>query len=442
MATSNEKFLQAIQYTLEDLQEISENEREIPLSWYGKFIANNKKSLDPSYLENDFEKLYEELYNEETNILNELKSYSSIIITRDGMNLRCAEKIIEKAKADQRRIIKAKKLQKIENFIEKDKTNVCIRIRGMNNEIKNEKGIKSFFGKKEGKNEPFSFISVVDIEKCQHKNANVEGEKKAKYSTHVESINEFISKFSDTGNELKEDLKLLHNYIVEDIRKGEADHEVYKAFNEYMELLKENIKKNRRYIENTEEKALQKELDEFTNKIEEYIMRRIYKYVYPKDPLPKDNEFYNKTKYLDWVTPEHLEIKKFYINQLGLAIYWIKKMDDAKSVLDKIRCIQNAHTNVNNNIRFSSGKDKDAGSDETTPIFHYIVIKAQPKRIISNINYIHCFFDMVNGGSYAFLVTQLESVISFILNINHEKLNITKEEFEKNIAESKSKHKL
>ena len=117
-------------------------------------------------------------------------------------------------------------------------------------------------------------------------------------------------------------------------------------------------------------------------------------------------------------------------------------MDDAKSVLDKIRCIQNAHTNVNNNIRFSSGKDKDAGSDETTPIFHYIVIKAQPKRIISNINYIHCFFDMVNGGSYAFLVTQLESVISFILNINHEKLNITKEEFEKNIAESKNKHKL
>ena len=444
MASSNEKFLQAIQYTLEDIQEISENEREIPLSWYGKFISNNKKSLDPSYLENDLEKLYEELYNEETNILNELKSYSSIIITRDGMNLRCAEKIIEKAKSDQRRIIKAKKLQKIENFIEKDKTNVCIRIRGINSENKNEKekGIKSFFGKKEGKNEPFSFISVVDIEKCQHKNTSTEGEKKAKYITHVESINEFISKFSDFGNEQKkEDLKIMHQFIVDDIRKGEAEHEVYKAFNEYMVLLKENIKKSKRYIENTEEKALQKELDEFTNKIEEYIMRRIYKYVYPKDPLPEDNKFYQKTKALEWVTPEHLEIKKLYINQLGLAIYWIKKMDDAKSVLDKIRCIQNAHSNVNNNIRFSSGKDKDAGSDETTPIFHYIVIKAQPKRIISNINYIHCFFDMVNGGPNAFLVTQLKSVISFILNISHENLNISKEEFEKNMTNSKMKYK-
>ena len=124
MATSNEKFLQAIHYTLEDILEFSENDNSIPLNWYGQFIINNKESLDKSYLENDLEKLYEELYNEETNILNELKSYSSILITRDGMNLRCAEKILEQKKNDKRSILKARKLKKIENLIEKNKIEI------------------------------------------------------------------------------------------------------------------------------------------------------------------------------------------------------------------------------------------------------------------------------------------------------------------------------
>ena len=184
MATSNEKFLLAIQYTLEDILEFSDNENEIPLHWYGQFIANNKQSLDQSYLINDLEKLYEELYNEETNMLNELKSYSSIIITRDGMNLRCAEKILEKTRNDQRRIIKAKKLQKVENFIDKDQTNICIKIKEENKTDKEKGGIKGLFGKKEGKSEPFSYISIVDTEKCPHKNiafmASIEGEKKSK----------------------------------------------------------------------------------------------------------------------------------------------------------------------------------------------------------------------------------------------------------------------
>ena len=46
-------------------------------------------------------------------MLNEVKSYSSIIITRDGMNLNCDEKILEKTRNDQRCIIKAKKYKNL-----------------------------------------------------------------------------------------------------------------------------------------------------------------------------------------------------------------------------------------------------------------------------------------------------------------------------------------
>ena len=456
MATSNEKFLLAIQYTLEDILEFSENENEIPLHWYGQFIANNKQSLDRAYLDNDLEKLYEELYNEETNMLNELKSYSSIIITRDGMNLRCAEKILEKTRNDQRRIIKAKKLQKVENFIDKDQTTICIKIKeeDKNKGDKEKGGIKGLFGKKEGKSEPFAYISIVDVEKCPHKNiafmASIEGEKKVKINTHARSINDFINKFRYTKKdepnknekEKKDDLKILNRFIREDIETGDAKYQVFKAFNEYLELLKESIKKKKIYIESTNEKEREKELTEFTNQIEEHIMRKIYKYVYPQKPLKKDNEFYKKTILLDWVTPENLEIKKLFINQLGLAILCIKKMDEAKSVIEKIKCIQNAQTSVNNLYKFSTGKNKDAGQDETTPIFQYIIIKAHPKRMISNLNYIKTFFDMVNGGQNSFLVTQLESFITFVENVTYQQLKISAEEFKKNIREAEKKFEL
>ena len=443
MATSNQKFFEAIHYTLEDLFEFSENENDIPLKWYGQFIVNNIQSLDSYYLENDFEKLYEELYNEETNILNELKSYSSILITRDGMNLRCAEKIIEKSKSDLRRIFKAKKLQKIETYIEKEKLAVCIKIKEKE-DGKNDKdkiGIKGFFGKKEGKNAPFSYISVVDQNICPHKNmafiASMEGEKKIKSSTHAETVNEFIMRFKDPLNDAKKlELKTLSKFIAEDIKSGEASHEVYKAFNDYKELIKEKIKNNEKYIESKNENDLKIELNEFTDKIEEHIMRKIYKYVYPKVPLKEDYEFYKRTRLLDWITPEHLEIKKLFRNQLGLAIKWIKKMDEANSVMEKLRCIQNAQKNVNNLIKFSSGKDKNAGQDETTPIFQYILIRAHPKRIISNLNYISCFFDRISGGQNAFLLTNMQSFITFIENVTPDQLNMTKEEYDKKIKEA------
>ena len=57
-------------------------------------------------------------------------------------------------------------------------------------------------------------------------------------------------------------------------------------------------------------------------------------------------------------------------------------MDDMRSVNDKLNCIREAHAALNNVIKFSNGSDANAGQDEITPIFQYIIIKAQPKKFI------------------------------------------------------------
>ena len=112
-------------------------------------------------------------------------------------------------------------------------------------------------------------------------------------------------------------------------------------------------------------------------------------------------------------------------------------------MFEKLDCIKDAHTNMNNTIKFSSGKNDDAGQDELTPIFQYIVIKAQPKRIHSDINYIKCFLGESGlRGQEGFLVTQMESATSFITAIDHEQLKMSKEEYDKKILDSKVRHGL
>ena len=208
---------------------------------------------------------------------------------------------------------------------------------------------------------------------------------------------------------------------------------------EYIAILKENIIKSNKLKDCKTKEEMDKEIINFTNKIEEYIMRKIYKSVYRDDYyLAEDTNFYNKTKELSWIVPEQLDIKKLYVNQLRFALSNIRKMDEAKSVYEKIRCIENAFTNISNSIKFSTGK-ATPGQEEVTPILHYTIIKAQPQRFISQLNYIKCFRDLSKGGKSAFMVTQLQSSVTFIMNLDHTKLKITKEEFDKNIKEAKTK---
>jgi hypothetical protein len=94
MAKNTKKFFSALKYTLDDFGEFSEVKNIIPLKWYGQYIFNNKDGLDDKYKINDYSKLYDEIFNEEFNTLSELKSVISVIITRVGMYIRCAEKIL------------------------------------------------------------------------------------------------------------------------------------------------------------------------------------------------------------------------------------------------------------------------------------------------------------------------------------------------------------
>ena len=101
-------------------------------------------------------------------------------------------------------------------------------------------------------------------------------------------------------------------------------------------------------------------------------------------------------------------------------------------MFDKLDCIQNAYVIMNNTVKFISGKNENFGQDELTPLFQYILIKSQPERLSTNINYIKCFLsedDLI--GKNGFYCSQMESGCNFILNIKSSDLKMKDDEFNK-----------
>ena len=420
-AQSTDKFFSAIKYTLEELGEYNELSNNIPLNWYSQYIYNYKKELDIEYQKEDFSKLYSEISSEENNILNELKSLSNIIITRDGMNLRCAEKILAKAIYELKRIEEAKKYNQLEKFIKTRKIEVCVYQPDDSAKSKNK--------------DKDLLINIFDLKSCPFGNSFNDN----KNHIHINSINDFIKIFS-SNNKIK-----LKSYIREAIIKGENKYNISEIIGKYMELVAKKIRENKTIFgELNDEK-----LEEFSKNIENHIIRKIYKYVYPPNKSEIDLKIQNDTRTLGWIQPENLDIKKLYVNQLKSAEKYISKMNESKSVFDKLECIQNAFVIMNNTIKFISGKNENAGQDELTPLFQYIIIKSQPERLHTNINYIKCFLSSTDLISkYGFFVSQMESACTYILNIkgsdfkmDNEEFNKLREQYAKNIEDKDFKNK-
>ena len=403
-AQSSDKFFSAIKYTLEELGEYSELSNDIPLKWYSQYICNYKKELDIEYQKEDFAKLYSEISTEEINILNELKKLSNVVITRDGMNLRCAEKILQRSTYELRRIEEAKKYNQLEKFITTKKVEVCI--------IQPEDNIKNLNPEK-----VFPII-INEMKQCSVTNLP------EKNHCHINNINEFINLFADNLRfKIKEMIKM-------DIINGERKYRLSEIISKYMEIVMKKIKENKNIFGEFKEDK-EDEIKNFYKKIENHIIRKIYKYVFPKTSVGADKQIYKITRSLEWIQPENLDIKKLYVNQLKFAEKYLNKMNEAKSIYDKLDCIQNAYVIMNNTVKFMSGKNENAGQDEFTPLFQYILIKSQPERLCTNINYIKCFLSEVDLMSKnGFYFSQMESARTFLLNIKGKDLKMDENEFE------------
>lgn len=172
--------------------------------------------------------------------------------------------------------------------------------------------------------------------------------------------------------------------------------------------------------------------------LEKYIMKKIYRCCFApsSENLTRDKLLNEKiTRLTTWVTPEHFDIKADKINlaRLKPAILELQKMDSYCPPKDKVICILNCCKVIYHHLnRAATASLMSAGADEFLPILIYTVIKANPKRLYSNLVYIQEFRRpsalLTETGYY---LTHLMSCLMFIETCNAEMLNVSEAEFDK-----------
>ena len=412
MVTSNKNFFKYLYYSsLEiiqyDIIQKYKNEK-IPIYLYGHYLIDNINNLDKKYSDNDYQELYNKIYNEEIYNLELLKKYWDEIITKNDEKFKLVDKTINKLKLNLDHINNAININEIETIIFHSKIEAYIRVDVIN------------------KNEVNPPIIIEDILI-----------KKNEESTLINNIEEFINIFSENSLVCDPQLKIKpYDLLILDIVDGKNDNKIYDSILNYLSIVKNKIK-----IIYPEKK--EKDKNKIIDIIKDYIIKYIYKLVFPKASLKGDKDFYRHTQLLDWVTPANLSIKNIDFAQLTFAESLIKKFEDSKSINEKINCICDLQRYINNIFKFNTGKNEEIGQDEITPVLQYLIIKIQPRRIISNINYIKCFLNEEDLISHkGFLMSQIDTCISFILSIKYNHLNVSEKEYNENIEKSKKKNNI
>ncbi|XP_042194614.1 rab5 GDP/GTP exchange factor isoform X2 [Callorhinchus milii] len=244
-----------------------------------------------------------------------------------------------------------------------------------------------------------------------------------------------------------------------------AGHEILKqcrAFIESMNNKKEmNIEEQSEYVQDFYQnivdrlqtqstfKGSSERIENVMDQIEKYIMTRLYKHVFcpeTTDDEKKDLAIQKRIRALHWVTPEMLcvpvneDIPE--VNDLVVkAITDVIEVDSKRVPREKLGCVTQCSKHIFNAIKIT--KNEPASADDFLPTLIYIVLKANPPRLQSNIQYItrFCNPSRLMTGEDGYYFTNLCCAVAFIEKLDAQSLNLTEEDFDRYMSGQSSPKK-
>lgn len=192
------------------------------------------------------------------------------------------------------------------------------------------------------------------------------------------------------------------------------------------------------------------QMDNALEGMEKLIMNRLYSKTFsPEIPTPKridnheedvlrDRVLDDKMSIWHWVEGRHLDIPNRFLRNgeafVNLASDQLGKINHFRAPRDKVVCLLNCCKVIFGLLRQSKSEEN---ADGFLPILIYVVIKAHPEHMISNLNYIQRFrsSDKLNGEA-GYYLSSLQGAVSFIETLDRSSLSISDDEFNKNVDAS------
>ncbi|XP_047446754.1 rab5 GDP/GTP exchange factor-like [Mugil cephalus] len=173
--------------------------------------------------------------------------------------------------------------------------------------------------------------------------------------------------------------------------------------------------------------------------VEKLIMTRLHKWVFCHDSCDdeqKDLALQKRIRSLNWVTPQMLNVpypdKKTSVtgDPFLPAITAIIEMDAKRAPQDKLACVSKCSQHVFEAL--SAWNSEPANADDFLSGLVYVVLKANPPRLHSNMQYVIRFGlpHSIMAGESGYYFTNLSCAVAFIEKLDGPALSLSPEEFE------------
>ena len=208
-----------------------------------------------------------------------------------------------------------------------------------------------------------------------------------------------------------------HEHFKVNISTIENELEVPPKIEKYFKIVKEHIKNN---LNITNEQ----EFCNINDKIYDFVMEKLYEKLYPKTLNEIDTKIYNNCEKLSWVEPKHFMkgssnyIYESFLPDLSNYLFLITK---EKSIRKKFMNL-NAIFECINNLGIFSGKS-NFGIEEEMQILNYIFIKAKPKNMYTNLEFLELFIGDKKDDIESHNLATLKVVCEYVADLSKLKLN-------------------
>lgn len=187
----------------------------------------------------------------------------------------------------------------------------------------------------------------------------------------------------------------------------------------------------------------QEMIDGTLNGVEKYIMTKLYRVVFcpaTTDDEARDLENQKRIRSFNWISPQHLDAAINADNEkvqqlIEDAQQDLVEINTKRAPQDKLACVAQCCKNIFKIIHLSTPAGGAVSADDFLPCLIYVVLKANPTMLHSNVQYISrfCNPNKLMMGEAGYYFTNLCCALSFIEKLDAQALSMTQEEFNRNM---------